>query len=99
MLLTWLNVPLMLEASAETAATMPITIRPTSTAYSTAVGPSSLVRNRRTLVQNHLALQGSLLERVERSPNENRSNEETSETSPMGERTEKLAVTTRRACC
>jgi hypothetical protein len=50
-LLTWLNVPLMLDASAETAATMPITIRPTSTAYSTAVGPSSLVRNRRTLVQ------------------------------------------------
>ncbi len=52
-LLTELNVPLMLEASAETAATMPMTIKPMSTAYSTAVGPSSLVRNRRTLV--HIA--------------------------------------------
>ena len=45
-LLTELNVPLILEASAETAEMRPTVIRPSITAYSTAVGPSSLVRNR-----------------------------------------------------
>jgi len=47
-LLTVLKVPLMLVLSADTAATVPTTISPTSTAYSTAVGPSSLDKNRRT---------------------------------------------------
>jgi hypothetical protein len=48
-LLTVLNVPLMLVARAETALMMPTTIKPTITAYSTAVGPSSLVRKLRIL--------------------------------------------------
>jgi hypothetical protein len=50
-LLTWLNVVLMLDASDPTTATMPMTMSPTSTAYSTAVGPSSLVKNPWILLQ------------------------------------------------
>jgi hypothetical protein len=45
-LLTVLNVPLMVEASALIEATRPTVISPNMTAYSTAVGPSSLNRNR-----------------------------------------------------
>ena len=44
-----LNVPLTVVPSEETTATMVTTINPIITAYSTAVGPSSLERNRRIL--------------------------------------------------
>jgi hypothetical protein len=45
-LLTVLNVPLMLVASLLTIPTIATTIRPSITAYSTAVGPSSLTKKR-----------------------------------------------------
>jgi len=45
-LLTELNVPLMLWPSAPTIATTATMIKANITAYSTAVGPSSLVRKR-----------------------------------------------------
>jgi hypothetical protein len=48
-LLTVLNVPLTVPASLPTIATMATTIKPNITAYSTAVGPSSLTTNRRTV--------------------------------------------------
>jgi hypothetical protein len=46
-LLTELNVVLMLLVSIGTEAASATAIKPTSTAYSTAVGPSSLVKKRR----------------------------------------------------
>jgi len=46
-LLTPLNVPLMLKPSEVTTATQATTIKANITAYSTAVGPSSLARKRR----------------------------------------------------
>src|SRR5262249_46229473 len=48
-LLTWLNVVLTLLPSAPTTETIATTIRASITAYSTAVGPSSLTRKLRTL--------------------------------------------------
>jgi hypothetical protein len=62
-LLTVLNVPLMLEASDVTTPMMATTIRPNITAYSTAVGPSSLVRKRRILETN-TGMLSSLSERL-----------------------------------
>jgi hypothetical protein len=47
-LLTVLNVPLMLVASLPTIPTKATMIKPINTAYSTAVGPSSLVKKLRT---------------------------------------------------
>jgi hypothetical protein len=47
-LLTELNVPLMLLESALTTETRAMQINPIKTAYSTAVGPSSLTRKRKT---------------------------------------------------
>jgi hypothetical protein len=46
-LLTELKFELMLADMFLTTVIVPTTIKPTRTAYSTAVGPSSLVRNRR----------------------------------------------------
>ena len=46
-LLTVLNVPLMLPARFLTTVMSATTIKPINTAYSTAVGPSSLAKNRR----------------------------------------------------
>jgi hypothetical protein len=48
-LLTVLNVPLMLPAMFLMTMINATTINPVNTAYSTAVGPSSLVRNRRSM--------------------------------------------------
>jgi len=48
-LLTELNVPLMLLPSAPTIETQATMIKASITAYSTAVGPSSVTRKRRTL--------------------------------------------------
>jgi hypothetical protein len=45
-LLTALNVPLICEVMAEMVAMSPTVINPSITAYSTAVGPDSLVRKR-----------------------------------------------------